>query len=68
MVGVKDSKDKIMRFFRTNITENFCKPTHVNNEYEIGKTEITKKRKQSEDKIIRAIKDIIYRDIDNIFE
>ena len=40
----------------------------MNNEYEVGKTEITKKRKQSEDKIIRAIKDITNRDIDNIFE
>ena len=47
MVGVKDSKDKIMRFFRTNITENFCKPSHVNNEYEVERNRDNHKKKRT---------------------
>ena len=46
-----------------------CKPTHVNNEYGYQKKRTkTKIKKEPEDKIIRAIKNRIVRDIKIIFE
>ena len=30
-----DAKDKIMILFKTNTTENYIKPTRVNNVYEV---------------------------------
>ena len=51
-------KQKIMSPFKTNTKKDYYKPR---------KLEI-KKKKQSEDKIIRAIKYSIIRDIKNLFE
>ena len=57
---VSGIKDNIM----INTTEDYHKPTRVKNVYGGRK----KSRKKSEDKIIKAIKDRIIRDIRSLFE
>ena len=52
---MSDVKDKIMNHFKTGTTENYCEPRK------------SKMRKQSEDKIFKAIKDRIIRNIRNFF-
>ena len=62
MVG--SVKDKIMSLFKTNTTKNYIKPARISNVYG-GRN---RPRKQSEDKIIKAIDERIFRDIKNTFE
>ena len=62
MVG--SVKDKIMSLFKTNTTKNYIKPARISNVYGGRK----RPRKQSEDKIIKAIDERIFRDIKNTFE
>ena len=75
-------KDQIMYLFKTNSTKQYSKPKHAKNVYGIGKKlRKLKIKKQSEDNIIKnirnlfwlkkgneAIKDKIVRDIKTLFE
>ena len=56
MSGVKN---KIMSLFKTNTTKNYSKPKDANNVYGCWKPRKWKIKKQSEDKIIKAIEDRI---------
>ena len=56
-----DVKDKIMSLFKKKITKNYNKPKCAN-------SVLGSRKKQSEDKIIKVIEDIIIRDIGHFFE
>ena len=62
-------EDKTMTRFKTNTTENYSKPTRVNNVYR-GQKKLRKPKmkNQSEDKIITATEDRIIRNIKKFFE
>ena len=58
-----------MSLFKTNTTKNYSKPARVNNVYG-GQKKLRKPtiKKQSDDKIIKAIKGRLITDIKNLFE
>ena len=58
-----------MSLFKTNTTKNYSKPARVNNVYG-GRKKLRKPtiKKQSDDKIIKAIKGRLITDIKNLFE
>ena len=56
-----------MSHFKTITSENYSKPTSVNNVYQSQK-KLRRPKKQLEDKIFRVIEDRIIRDVKNLFE
>ena len=38
-----------MSLFRTNVTENFCKPAHVNNEYKVEVNRDSRKKENNQE-------------------
>ena len=65
--AVDGVKGKIMSHFKTITSQNYRKPTSVNNVYQSEK-KLRRLKKQLEDKIFRVIEDRIIRDIKNLFE
>ena len=60
-------KGKFMSHFKTITSENYRKPTSVNNVYQSEK-KLRRLKKQLEGKIFRVIEDRIIIDIKNLFE